>query len=728
MKKMHKSRMKVVIALMVAVMLVFPVVAVPLTISAEDYASNFAGGKGSENDPYLISTKEQFDKLRTFHSGAHYRLINDITFELSDFEEGGMYYNDGMGWLPIETPFSGTLDGNGYGIYGLSTNVSYEGGSAAVGLFAQNVGTIVNLSIVSTIWVDNWTEGADYYTAVGSICGRNEESGKIINCSSMGSLAAYGEHIVSVGGLAGVNFGKIENCKNTAMIDAFTDNYIAVAGGIAGIGYSRIKNCANDGWVMGYGNYEASQVFLGGIVGIGYEGAEIDHSYNTGRVLSNYDETGETKMNSASVCGGIVGMSNAEVFGCYNKGEVKGTSYGYGCVTGGIVGMSVEPVVSCYNQGEVGNTVTETESLIVGGVIGICRGRMVNCYNCGEVKGGYYIGGLAGAHTARDISYCYNIGMVYPIYNGNELCAGWLVGEIDGGTIGNSYYCSDLPSGNSINAVGKGVSGAVFALPKSLMTNLNSFSVFSKGDWLIDSTSDYPYPTIQTIEYTRLATGITVTKMPDKTQYDLNEYFSNAGMVVTLNYEDGTSVPISEYRWNNFDSSTPGDKKVRITYNYFSTEITVTVAHPEPTGIEIKTLPGRVNYPLGADFSNEGMWVVCSYSIGPAERITDYEVSGYDPNKLGEQTLTVTYKGFTDTFTVTVFDPENVSVIKGDTDFDLDVDSDDAIYLLYHVLFGEENYKLYQECNFDGQGGVDSDDAIHLLYHVLFGSEGYPLN
>ncbi|MBO4795347.1 MAG: hypothetical protein J5547_04625, partial [Clostridia bacterium] len=61
----------------------------------------------------------------------------------------------------------------------------------------------------------------------------------------------------------------------------------------------------------------------------------------------------------------------------------------------------------------------------------------------------------------------------------------------------------------------------------------------------------------------------------------------------------------------------------------------------------------------------------------------------------------------------------------GDLDRDGDVDSDDAIYLLRHVLFGE-SYPIYAYADFDGSGRVSSNDAIYLLRHVLFG-DSYPL-
>ena len=61
----------------------------------------------------------------------------------------------------------------------------------------------------------------------------------------------------------------------------------------------------------------------------------------------------------------------------------------------------------------------------------------------------------------------------------------------------------------------------------------------------------------------------------------------------------------------------------------------------------------------------------------------------------------------------------------GDVDGDDDVDSDDAIYLLYHT-FNATEYPLNQSGDMDGDGDVDSDDAIYLLYYT-FNPEEYPL-
>lgn len=67
------------------------------------------------------------------------------------------------------------------------------------------------------------------------------------------------------------------------------------------------------------------------------------------------------------------------------------------------------------------------------------------------------------------------------------------------------------------------------------------------------------------------------------------------------------------------------------------------------------------------------------------------------------------------------------NTLPGDLDGVEGITSDDAIYLLYSILFGEEDYPVTQDADFDGSGAVDSDDAIYLLYNILFGEEDYPL-
>lgn len=65
--------------------------------------------------------------------------------------------------------------------------------------------------------------------------------------------------------------------------------------------------------------------------------------------------------------------------------------------------------------------------------------------------------------------------------------------------------------------------------------------------------------------------------------------------------------------------------------------------------------------------------------------------------------------------------------IPGDMDSNKKVNSNDAVYLLYHSLFGKEDYPIKQSGDIDGNGKSDSNDAVYLLYHCLFGNEEYPV-
>lgn len=77
--------------------------------------SPFAGGTGTPDDPYLIATPQQFDRIRD-ERGASYKLIADLDFSNVHFDYEG-------GWWPIgewgsgsgsTDRFHGTFDGDGH--------------------------------------------------------------------------------------------------------------------------------------------------------------------------------------------------------------------------------------------------------------------------------------------------------------------------------------------------------------------------------------------------------------------------------------------------------------------------------------------------------------------------------------------------------------------------------------------------------------------------------------
>lgn len=70
------------------------------------------------------------------------------------------------------------------------------------------------------------------------------------------------------------------------------------------------------------------------------------------------------------------------------------------------------------------------------------------------------------------------------------------------------------------------------------------------------------------------------------------------------------------------------------------------------TGLTI-TGPDKTQYKEGEELDLTGLTVTAHYNDGSAREVSDYEVSGYDPTP-GPKTVTISYGGFRDSFTVTV--------------------------------------------------------------------------
>lgn len=75
------------------------------------------------------------------------------------------------------------------------------------------------------------------------------------------------------------------------------------------------------------------------------------------------------------------------------------------------------------------------------------------------------------------------------------------------------------------------------------------------------------------------------------------------------------------------------------------------------TSITVTTQPTKTSYVPGESFDRTGMVVKANYSDGTSEEISAYTVSEIDKDKIGEQTLTVSYLGKTDTITIYVVEP-----------------------------------------------------------------------
>lgn len=72
------------------------------------------------------------------------------------------------------------------------------------------------------------------------------------------------------------------------------------------------------------------------------------------------------------------------------------------------------------------------------------------------------------------------------------------------------------------------------------------------------------------------------------------------------------------------------------------------------SSIKITSLPSKTTYTVGDSFSTAGMVVEARFTDGTAFDLAGYSCSGYNMNKAGTQTVTVTYGSFHATFQITV--------------------------------------------------------------------------
>jgi hypothetical protein len=213
----------------------------PLIIAG--YTCNLFQGSGIEADPYLISNLNDLWALsenpclwdKHFKQTADIYASSTSTWNLGDHDNDGGTPNVAMGINSIgniSNPFSGTYNGQGYKIDGLTINRPKED---YIGLFGNNSGALQKIHLVAANVTGQYR--------VGAVVGYND--GSIDECISFGSVTG----IANVGGLSGENDGGIANCYSGASVDG-TER---IGGFIGYNGHSggEITNCYSFGSVTG---------------------------------------------------------------------------------------------------------------------------------------------------------------------------------------------------------------------------------------------------------------------------------------------------------------------------------------------------------------------------------------------------------------------------------------------------------------------------------------------
>jgi formylglycine-generating enzyme required for sulfatase activity len=235
-------------------------------------------GNGTENDPYLITSANEFAVLswRPEITNAHIRLLSDLSLL-------------GVNLYPIGDfgAFSGEFDGGGFALRHIILD---HPGTRCVGLF----GIVNSEGFIHDLTVENvMVTGREY---VGGLVGLNY--GTVMSCNITGIINATGDY-AHVGGLIGYNYeGTVTTCWTTGSVTATAD--YAHAGGLMGLNDGIMSSCYARGPVSAMGN----ATYSGGLTGYNFYSA-ITSSYATGSV------------SGSSYVGGLMGKNSGSVSSTY---------------------------------------------------------------------------------------------------------------------------------------------------------------------------------------------------------------------------------------------------------------------------------------------------------------------------------------------------------------------------------------------------------------------------
>ena len=333
--------------------------AVPATKWSDNAATAFAGGSGTEADPYQIETAEQLAKLAADintgipeldHSKEYFKLTKDI--DLSAHR-----------WIPIGSgsanesfhAFSGYFDGNDKTITGLRVDESDDHFSA--GLFGNVTGyEIKNLKIkdayVKTESAGNKLENAGIL--IGSAAQGYGKTTSVKDCSVSGIVES---NSARTGGLAGYNsYGTYENCTAGVKVKG-----AGQAGGFIGEDFNGIyKNCTAEGNVGGSWS-------VGGFAGVLFYESKADHCAAQGKVTAS-------DWNAGGFAGYV--QDGVTISNCVAAGDVESTVDGWEPKVGGFAGTvdgnSKANTVS--NSHAAGKVTSANEEYKAGGFTGVNSG------------------------------------------------------------------------------------------------------------------------------------------------------------------------------------------------------------------------------------------------------------------------------------------------------------------------------------------------------------------
>ena len=366
-------------------------------------ATAFAGGTGTESDPYQIADGAQLAYLASEvnkgqpYENACFVLTADIDLGNHDWTPIGNSFSDALFGGTDYSVFAGNLDGKGHTVSNIS--IGTEGApleSDVFGLFGMTGGKLSNLNL----------DGVTIYGIA-----------KNVNVSS------YVYVIGVAGALTGSASGPVENCHvaNLSMTMRAPDSGMTAAywiGGLVGAldGSQYIDECSVSGRIT----EKSGKGSIGGLIGELGRAAKITYSHADVALDVKPDYYGGANV------GGLIGKGNGEkdpetvISNCYATGTVTGGAYSGG-FAGSLWGLNIK---NCYATGDVTDAFASMATFAgTDAPTAYAYGSVTNCYTTGAVVGtasGTYAFAYQDATARSPITNCYFADGNSAIKNPNE--------------------------------------------------------------------------------------------------------------------------------------------------------------------------------------------------------------------------------------------------------------------------------------------------------------------
>ncbi len=217
-------------------------------------------------------------------------------------------------------------------------------------------------------------------------------------------------------------------------------------------------------------------------------------------------------------------------------------------------------------------------------------------------------------------------------------------------------------------------------------------------------------------------------------------YYSLAQSVHRYDPKTGTSKPLHypdftnrkyhniygmKVAWNNLYCDITDNPRFNANTKKDCQEV-VWYRRNEVEYVLVNELPTKTEYCVGDSLDTSGLRLKVRFSDGEGKFVNEgFTVEGFDPNRVGEQVLTVRYEEHAATFTVTVVG-ERLTV-AGNVDGNGTIDSTDA-RLVLQLAVGKIDADAIDQAaaDVDGNGKVDSTDARLILQFAVGKIQKFP--